>query len=90
MTTRPDVQRVLATTRARPDEIYYASYVRDGDLSVSSGEERIATASDHELPSGIDSTWWVVGDGVQLFRLATRHARGPQVVAHGSAFRVLC
>ncbi|HTL00028.1 MAG TPA: tRNA (adenosine(37)-N6)-threonylcarbamoyltransferase complex dimerization subunit type 1 TsaB [Pseudomonadales bacterium] len=64
MTTRPDVQRVLATIRARPDEIYYASYVRDGALSVSSGEERIATASDHALPSGIDSTWWVVGDGV--------------------------
>jgi tRNA threonylcarbamoyladenosine biosynthesis protein TsaB len=67
MTMRPDAQSVLATIRSRPDEIYYASYLRDADLAMPSGEERIATASQHALPPAIDSTWWVVGDGVSHY-----------------------
>ncbi len=64
LAARRDVQRVLATIRSRPDEIYYAMYVRDGDRALLRGDECIATASERALPRGIDATCWVVGDGV--------------------------
>lgn len=64
---RPDVDRVLATIRSRPDEIYYAVYRRNGELGVSIGDESIATSSDRDLPTDVDAGCWVVGDGALHF-----------------------
>ncbi len=67
LTAQGDVERVLATIRSRPDEIYYATYARDGARAVLRDEERIATASERSLPDGVDASYRAVGDGVSHY-----------------------
>jgi tRNA threonylcarbamoyladenosine biosynthesis protein TsaB len=74
LTARGHVQRVLATIRSRPDEIYYATYARDGARAVLLDEERVATASERSLPHGVDASYRVVGDGVSHYADALAEA----------------
>ncbi len=64
--TYPSVRGVLATIRSRADEIYLAGY-RIDDHQEMVFPESIATATQRALPSCVDSTWRIVGDGVTHF-----------------------
>ena len=85
--------RPRCATRARDDplaprrDLLRRVRARRRPRADSSGDERIATASERALPPGIDSTCWVVGDGVAHYAdaLAERGcAIGRDVVAVGA------
>ncbi len=62
----PRARGVLATIRSRADEIYAAGY-RFTDRQENVFPESVATATQREMPSCVDSTWCVVGDGIAHF-----------------------
>ncbi len=74
----PQARGVLATIRSRADEIYVAGYGFGADRDVVWIAESVLSATQRELPSCVDSTWCVVGDGLAHFdpqSLATRGCR---------------
>ncbi len=61
---------VLATIRSRPDEIYLGGFrCIDARCDVVI-DETIAAGDATELPKAVDSSWWIVGDGVSHFGAA--------------------
>ncbi len=67
---------MLATIRSRADEIYLAGYRLDMNGPVEIIPESVATATQREMPAGVDRTWRVVGDGVAHFDQQSLAAAG--------------
>ena len=64
-TTHPGARYVLATLRSRADEVYVGGYECVAGVCRSYLPEHVARQTD--LPAGVATEWWVVGDGVAHF-----------------------
>ncbi len=71
----PHARYVLATLRSRADEVYVGGYECVAGVCRSCLPDSITT--EHELPSGVDTSWWVIGDAVTHFEasIVTRGCR---------------
>ncbi len=71
----PNARYVLATLRSRVDEVYVGGYECVAGRCRSCLPDAITT--EHDLPTAVDSSWWVVGDAVAHFEasIATRGCR---------------
>lgn len=74
----PNVRYVLATLRSRADEVYLGGFECVAGSCRSCTPETVTT--EHDLPAGVDSNWWVVGDAVAHFQ-ASITARGCRIDA---------
>jgi tRNA threonylcarbamoyladenosine biosynthesis protein TsaB len=56
---------VLATIRARADEVYFGGYRCTADAASALIDDTVARTADLTLPADVDADWYVVGDGVR-------------------------
>jgi tRNA threonylcarbamoyladenosine biosynthesis protein TsaB len=74
----PNARYVLATLRSRAGEVYVGGYEFLAGRCLAYLPDAVTTEQD--LPTAVDSSWWVVGDGVAHFE-ASITARGCRVGA---------